>query len=272
MKITKELVKASTAKAIQFASQHAPTALVGLGTAGFVVTVVTACKSTPKAIEAIEAAKKEKGEDLTIVETAKIGAKHYWKPALIGAVSIGCFVGAHSVDLKRQAALTAAYTLSERTIQEYKAKVIETLGETKADKIEDAIAEKKITSFPFTDVPVQGAGPLWIFAWTNTPFRGDLETIRRVVNDLNDDIYQCKGKAYLDGEIKLNDLLYELSLACNAPQLGSVSLGEQFGFRADLTGPINLNIRYGQNKLGEPCGFIDVHPMPLTSNIKDIYY
>lgn len=274
MKLSKEVIRQSVAKGLKFASNNAPTALVALGTGGFVMTVITACKATPQAVVALEEAKTAKGEDLDIFEKSAICAKYYWKPAIIGTVSLGCFIGSHSISLRRQAALSAAYSLSEKALKEYKDAVAEEIGGTKAEKIEDQIAVNRIQENPVlvSGSAVPGTGPLWIISWTNTPFRGNLEDIRQVINDLNDDLYKCKGKACLSGEITLNDVLYALSTTCGAPQIGSVSLGECFGFSADTTGPIDLDIRYGKSINGEPCGFINLKPEPLTQNLKDAYY
>lgn len=271
MKINKEFFKQGGMKIYHFASKHAPTALVILGTGGFVATVIMACKETPSAMEAIEEAKAE-NPDISKVDIAVIGAKHYWKPALVGTASLACFIGAHSVDLRRQAALSAAATLSERALKEYKDKVVDEIGETKAQRISDAIAQEHIQSYQFKEGDVPGNGTLFIFDWTRQAFRGDLQEVRKLINDLNDDMFQAKGAAYFSGEITLNDLLNGLASICPGYGLGSVRLGDQMGFRVDLTGPIDLNMTYGHNNLGEPCAHIDVHPLPLTENIRDIYY
>ena len=274
MKLSKEAVRQGIAKGLKFASNNAPTALVALGTGGFVLTVVTACKTTPQAVIALEEAKAAKGEDLDIYEKAPIMVKHYWPTALLGGASLACFIGSHSISLRRQAALSAAYSLSERALKEYKDSVTEEIGVTKSEKIEDKIAAEHIRTNPYilAGATVPGNGPLWVLAWTNTAFRGDLEDIRRMVNDLNDDIYNCKGKAGFNGEVKLNDFIYELSLTCKAPQLRSIPMGEAFGFSADLTGPIDLDIRYSHTENGEPCGYINIKPLPLNANLKDAYY
>ena len=273
MKVNTQVFKAGVRHTTRFVVKNLPTIMTGLGILGFGCTVYETSRSTLIAEKALAKAKEEKGEELTKKEKVVIIAKKCWKAFLIGLITIGFFFGANHISLKRQAALTAAYAAISNDFKEYKSKVIETFGKKKAEKVEDDIAADKIAAYNFeTAQPVSGNGPLWVMAWTNTPFRGNLEDIRKCVNDLNDDLYQSKGKAYFSGEITLNDLLYSISTTCHAPQLGSVSLGDQFGFRADLTGPIDLDIRYSKASNGEPCGYINVKPLPLTENIADIYY
>ena len=273
MKINAQFLKAGSKQVARFVAKNLPTIMTGLGVVGFGLTIYEVSNSTLKAEEALHQAAEEKGEELTKKEKAIIIVKKCWKAFLIGLITLGFFFGANHISLKRQAVLTAAYATVSNDFKEYKAKVFETFGEKKAEKVEDDIAADHIAAFDFNSAqPISGTGPLWVMAWTNTPFRGNLEDIRKCVNDLNDDLYQSKGKAYFSGEITLNDLLYSISTTCHAPQLGSVSLGDQFGFRADLTGPIDLDIRYSKASNGEPCGYINVKPLPLTENIADIYY
>ena len=115
------------------ASKHSPEILTGIGIAGLVVTTVMAVRATPKALILIEDRKKELREDtLTPVETVKAVWICYVPAALTGTVSIACLIGANSVNLRRNAALATAYTLSESALKEYQEKVVETIGEKRS--------------------------------------------------------------------------------------------------------------------------------------------
>ncbi len=269
-----ETVKVGVTQLVKFTRANLPTILTGLGAVSFGVTVYETSKGSIKAAKLIEKAEEEKGEDISKADKAVIIAKTCWKAFLAGLIAMGFFFGANRISLKRQAVLSAAYALTTNEFREYQEKVRETIGEKKEEKIKDDIAADKVAAYHFTEAtPISGTGPLWIFAWSNTPFRGNLEDIRQTINDLNDDLYHSKGKAYFSGEIALNDVIYAISSACHAPQLGSVALGDVFGFRADLTGPIDLDIRYGKATNGEPCGYINVKPLPLVENLNEnVYY
>ena len=77
-----------------------------------------------KAIKLINQAENEKNADLTKTETVKACWKVYIPAMVTGTASIVCLIGASSVNAKRNAALAAAYTLSDTAFREYKEKVI----------------------------------------------------------------------------------------------------------------------------------------------------
>lgn len=274
MVLSVNALKLGVQSGIRLANKHLPTILQGVGLIGFGVTIYEACTGTLKAEQLLNEATEEKGEELSKGEKAEIIVKTCWKAFLIGLITIGFFCAGHKISLKRQAALAATYAMTVRDFDEFKAKASQALGETKVEKISSEVAADRVATFdPVVLNNVPGNGPLWVDAWSNTPFRGSLETIRQTINDLNDDIFQAHGRAYFSGEITLNDVYDALAANLNAPQLGKVSWGDSVGFRADLTGPIDItNIRYSKASNGEPCGYIEFKPLPLTENLKDLNY
>lgn len=270
----KATVGAVARQGVRWGNKNLPNIMFVAGTLAVGAAVYEMYGCALEADRAIKQAEEEKGEALTKTEKGVIVAKKCWKAFLIGLIAVGFFCGAHRINLKRQAALSAAYAMTLKDYNEFKAKAVEQLGEKKIEKIQDEVAAERVALFdPAKLDAVAGIGPLWCDAWSNTLFRGDLETIRKIVNDLNDDIYQCHGKAYFNGEITLNDVYYALSEALHAPQLGPVSWGANVGFRADLTGPIDItDIRYSKAPNGEPCGYINFKPLLLTDNVRDLNY
>lgn len=106
-------VKASTIK-------HSPEILTGVGVAGMVTTTVMAVRATPKAIRLLEDEKHRQNTDkLEPIDAVKATWKCYIPAAVTGTVSVACLIGASSVNARRNAALTAAYTLSESTLRDY---------------------------------------------------------------------------------------------------------------------------------------------------------
>lgn len=113
-------------------AKHSPEILTGFGIIGLGTTVVLAVKATPKALEMIEDKKEEEGvSKLTLVDTVKVAWKPYIPAAISFVATTACFIGANSVHVKRNAALAAAYKLSETALLEYKDQVVETIGEKK---------------------------------------------------------------------------------------------------------------------------------------------
>ena len=130
--------------------RRSPEILTGIGIAGLVTTTIFAVKATPKALDLIAKAEEEKQEELTKLEAVKVAWKPYIPAAISGATSIACLIGATSVNAKRNAALAAAYKLSETALVEYKDKVIETIGEKKEKTIREEISKDRLEKNPVT--------------------------------------------------------------------------------------------------------------------------
>ena len=149
--------------ATDFASKNSPSILAGLAICGTVTTAVMAGKGVLKAERVLR--EHEMDDDLTekdIFEdesgshevvyyrqpTKKEKLKLTWKcyiPAvLMGGATIACIISGNTISMRRNAALAAAYSLSEEAAREFKEKVVETLGEKKVKKIDQAIAEDKV--------------------------------------------------------------------------------------------------------------------------------
>lgn len=234
-------VKLSTAK-------HSPEILIGIGVAGFITTTVLAVKATPKALDLIARADDEKfdnghGEHLTKVEVIKVAWKPYIPVAVTGVVSIACVIGANSVNSKRNAALATAYQLSTAALNEYKDKVIETIGEKKEQTIREKISKDRIEQNPVANntVYVTGDGDsLFLEPISKRYFKSDIERIRSVINTLNETMYNDPF-----GNISLSDFYDDIGLE-----------------RTDISDDIGWNIANGSIKVefhpamsdnGKPC-------------------
>ncbi len=236
--------------------KHSPEILTGLGLAGMVATTVLAVKATPKAVELMEEKRKEKAElehtnqddtKLTTTEVVKATWKCYIPSAISGVVSMACIIGANSVNSKRNAALASAFTLVDTAFREYKSKVVETVGTKKERAIRDKVAEEKIQKNPVeTSKPVVivGNGQTRCYdVITKQRFMSDIETIRRIVNDLNERM--IKGEDY----ISLNDFYYELGLE-------QVSIGNELGWNISK-GKLEIDFSSQLDTDGVPCIVID---------------
>lgn len=128
-------------KAKLFLKNNMPTILTCVGTAGVIGTAVTAVQATPKAIQLLEEAKQNKGEELTTFEKVQATYKVYIPSVLIGVSTIGCISGAHILNKRQQASLLSAYTLLNTSYKQYKDKVIDLLGEEANDEIQAEVAK-----------------------------------------------------------------------------------------------------------------------------------
>lgn len=237
-------------------SKHSPEILTGLGIAGMITTTILAVSATPKALDLIAEAEDKKidnghNEALTKVEVVKAAWKPYIPAAITCITSITCLIGASSVHSKHNAALATAYNLSTTALAEYKQKVIETVGEKKEQTIRDKVAEERIQKEPAnpSTIIVSGNGNTRCFdTITKRRFISDIETIKRIVNELN--------RKMINGEdyISLNEFYYELGL-------DGVSIGDELGWNV-ARGLIDLDFSAQLDTDGVPCIVIDYMVVP----------
>lgn len=184
------------------AKKHSPEILIGMGIAGAASSVIFAVKATPKAMFLLEEKRQELGvENLEAKEIIKTAAPVYIPTAVSFGVSVACIVGASSVNARRNAALTAAYTLSESTLRTYRDKVLETVGEDKEREIRQkaAIEQQQSTPEPQTLVVSSAAGQLKCFdSLSGRYFVSTKNEIDKAVNEFNRQLRD-------DMRISLND-------------------------------------------------------------------
>ena len=231
------------AKAI--VSKRSPEILTGLGIAGMVTTTVLAVRATPKALKLIEDAQYEKRESLTVSEKIKVAWKPYIPAAITGITSITCVIGASSVNAKRNAAIAAAYNLSQTALTEYKEKVVETIGEKKEQVIKDKIAKDKVENNPVTksEVIITGKGNTLCYdTFNGRYFYSDSDQIKKAINELN-------RKMLNEMYVSLNDFYSELDLKLS-------NNGYELGWKLD-DGLIEVDFSSQISDDGRPCLVID---------------
>lgn len=217
-------------------SKHSPEILMGVGIAGMITTTVLAVKATPKALRLIEAAERDKydelhpdaavseKEPLTAVETVKAAWKPYIPALVTGVTSIGCLIGGNSIHARRNAALATAYQISTTALKEYRAKVVETIGEKKERVIHDKIAEDKLKEKPITksDVIFTGKGETNCYdILSGRAFKSSRNKIEKAMNNLN---YRMQGGQEMC--ISLNEFYYAIGL-------DPIPIGDTIGWRID---------------------------------------
>jgi hypothetical protein len=219
-----------------------------MGVAGTVTTAFLAGKASLRAARVIDAKEKEINEgykeDLEVLEaqegaklqidlTNKAKVKLVWPmylPAVgTGLITITSIVFAHRIDAKKIAALTVASGISERAFQEYKAKVVEKLGERQNQKIRDEIAQDQVTARPprHGEVIIAGAGEvLCLDQITGRYFYSTVEEIKKAENKLNHDILNYDGASLAEFHdmIGLDSTSYTSMVGWNTDNLVEVEL------------------------------------------------
>lgn len=166
----------------EFFKRNSSTILTCIGAAGVVVTTITAINATPKALEKLEEARQEKGEELTRVEKFKMVAPTYIPTVLIGAGTIACIFGANVLNKRKQASLISAYTLLETTYKEYANKVIELYGEDASRNVKNEIAKDR---YEETDIEIVDDKQLFYDEYSQRYFESTLENVLRAEYTLN---------------------------------------------------------------------------------------
>ena len=233
-------------------SKHSPEILIGIGIAGMVTTTILAVRDTPKALCLIEEAKDEKGEELTAVEKVKVCWKCYIPAAVTGVLSIGCLIGANSVNARRNAALATAYKLSETALSEYKEKVIETIGEKKEETVRESIDKDRLDKKPIDSahIIVTGKGTTRCFdPISGRRFESDIERIKKAENELNKRMLHD-----MFGYVSLNEFYDEIGLE-------RTSNGEDLGWNVGK-GLIDIHFSAQVDEDGQPCIVIDYYVAP----------
>lgn len=178
----KVLIKAAE----QVIRSNSPAILGGLGVSGVVGTAYLAHRVGYD----VGRHAKEGWEEQPFKEKLRLTWKGYIPPVLAGVVTAGCIIGAVKIGNRRTAAITAAYSLSEKAFAEYKDKVTEKIGERKAQQVRDEVAQEKVTATaPGREIVLMGSGPVpCCELHSNRYFYAEMETLNRARNEINDRI------------------------------------------------------------------------------------
>lgn len=197
----------------QFAVKNAPGILMGMGTVGTITSLIFAVKATPAAWNAhadavvektakklekdqaetewLITAGKEKEEKLTIPETIKACGRFYIPAVGLELFSLGCFWGAHGINVRRQAILAGLYSTAEEALREYQRKVQESLGKETSKAIQESIAQDKVDRNPppQNTVILNDDVDMWCLI-DGQYFRSSYLKIKEAQNDANHEMIQ----------------------------------------------------------------------------------
>lgn len=143
--------------------RNSPVLLFGLGAIGITTTVVLACRATLKMSDILEEGQEKlreidgkierDGGENSVLEKSKFKvklhvaidvAKEYAPAAIVGVISLGALTGAHVILSRRNASLTAAYAIVDRSFKEYRGRVKTELGAEKDMEFRFGTAEREI--------------------------------------------------------------------------------------------------------------------------------
>lgn len=223
-------------------TKHSPEILTGIGVTGMIATTVLAVRATPKAMRILEEEKKKRKGDIPKLDAVKLAWKPYIPAIVTGTVSTACLIGASAVNLKRNAALATAYTLSETALKEYREQVVESIGEKKEKNIQEKVAEKQVIKNQVgKKAPIAtGTGKTLCFdPLSGREFESSMEALQRAENKLNKEILQD-----ITGYASVNDFYEEIGL-------GRTDTGNYLGWNAEHL--IDLHLTSTLTEDGKPA-------------------
>lgn len=225
---------------LKFADRNTPHILTAASLFGLFETGVQAFKAGPKVKEIVEFRSDRMKEIETSDWTDNVKKEERWycnktsakqlvlalSPTfLTGAATSACIIGSDHVSAKRIATVSAAYTIADTALKEYKEKVVEVVGDKKARSIGEQITKDRVNKTqPPEDVskiPVISSGQTVLCkdVYSGRYFYSTAQKIERAVLKLS-------SECITDMWISLNDLYYELGLE-------QIPMGNDLGWNAD---------------------------------------
>lgn len=243
-------------------AKNSPTILTGVSVAGLVTTAILAVKATPKALLILEDEVARLDDEYTVElpvlskkEIIKLTYKCYIPAVVVGGVAIACIIGSNTINLRRNAALSSVYALTETAFKQYQAKVVETIGKEKAREIKDEVVKDKLRNNAIKDNEIiyTGNGETLCFdVMSGRYFKSDRETIREAINNMN-------VRLRSEMTISLNELYYSLDL-------DGTKMGDMLCWHID-SGNIDPRFSSQLTRDGKPCLVLDFDTEPEYMNI-----
>ena len=234
--------------ALNFTSKNSTQLLTATSIIGLAASVALSIKATPKAMRIMEETQPE-----TPLDVVKATWKCYIPTVAVGGLTIASMVWSQSINLKRTATLATAYTLSESKFKDYRKKLTEKMGKTKARDIEDEVAQDKVRK-PINkkDIIHTGKGSTLCYdPYSDRYFYSDVDTIRRILDGLGKDMVT-------DDFVSINEVYDALGLA-------NVKLGDDMGWHID-DGFIDPSFSAVLSPDDEPCIVLDFYLEPKHLN------
>lgn len=243
----------------QFIKTNAPAILTASACIGTVATAILTAKSTTLAIERIADYCEDNlrsPEDLTWREKFAVSYRVYIPPAITGVATLVSIVAANRIQYARGAAFALAYTGSEAAFKRYREAVADVVKPKDLDKVKARVAEKSVQEAgelrPGTVLVASSGDVLCYDIFSGRYFKSDIETIRRVENNIN-------GQLNLECYASLNEFYNGLGLP-------PIAAGELVGWSE----PNSLSVEFGSQltEKGEPVLTVDFLVSPKENYFK----
>ena len=238
---------------------NAPAILTASACIGTVATAILTAKSTTLAVEKIAdycEANLRSPEDLSWKEKFSVSYRVYITPAIAGVCTLVSIIAANRIQYARGAAFALAYSGSEAAFRRYREAVSDVVKPKDVQKITSRVAEKSVQEapkpVPGTVLMASSGDVLCYDVFSGRYFRSDIETIRRVENNIN-------GQLNTDSYASLNEFYAGLGLP-------PIAAGELVGW----SDPNSLSVEFGSqlDAKGQPVLTVDFLVSPKENYFK----
>lgn len=233
---------------------EAPYILVGLGVTSGLGLVFSSVKGTLAAVEKLRQEELE-DEKVSLVDKLKAVWPCYIPTALLLAINVSSVLGVFFLEENRNNITDHLLEIAVTGLKEYQSEVL-LLGKKQYEKIESAIAERRLREHPIEDnlVLVSGNGDVLFFdSYSGRYFLSTIEKVKSAVNDFNHQLLTEMFKP-------LNELYFSIGLppidAGDAAGWGVEKLLD-IRFSAQLVSSV-ANTQYK----GQPCIVLEFDTLP----------
>jgi hypothetical protein len=245
---------------LKWTDRNTPTILTTLGVIGLVQTGIMAYKAGPKGKSIAEAKKQDlrdcapedkEAKRAVYGELVKEMAPVVAPPVAMGIATGVCIIGSNQVSNRRIAAISAAYSLTETALRDYKEKTIQLLGEKKSQNIREALAKDKVAANPpkeqdSNQVILTGDGDvLCMDSYSGRYFRSNAQKIGSAINRMS-------RQLQTDMYISLNEFWDEIGIP-------RTPMGNDLGWNVDdcQRGMLPISLTAVLTPDDQPCLCVD---------------
>ena len=213
--------------------------------AGVISTAFLTGRASISAVRIIDSSETK----LSKKNVIKLVWRLYIPATATGLTTIAAILFAHKVASKKVAAISALYAASDTMFDQYRAKVLETLGKERELSLRDKIAQENVDRHPVSNATIIGSGRvLCLDTFSGRYFYSDAETIRRAQNDIN--------------AIVINDMYATLTQFYDLIGLPPTAISSEIGWNTDRLLEVLFNVCLSEDKL--PCLSISFSTSPTS--------
>lgn len=220
------------------------------GLIGGGITVVSAVKATPEALDLKRAAERNKNGSLTTIELIKTCYKPYIKTALCGSLSAGLIIYGKKLDSNAIKTMGTAYALSNKSIDALEKKLESLAGNGVVEEVREEVVQEDLKE-SWIEKPIYPRKDEILIKepWTGAIFSSTMGKVREAVGDIN--LIMAKNDY-----ATLDDFFTALGEDCEA------QVKYDLGFNS-YTGPAEVSFSGGLNSQQVPVCVIKWRKAPV---------